>query len=752
MTVHANRSWKILTIALGTLAVALVTVFGSGLGPVEAGLPGPLQVTVTVSASDPGGNPLTYRWRSSDGQIANVNAPTTTWTLADGPGLHFAYVLASNGHGGYTEQRVVVNTDTIGTPIQTYPPVTLQAPPAAIPVGETYRRFTFRPDLLFYAQDDSNTLRVPATGYVKSDLKEQIILRGITPVLSPPVTMNLFCSIAPGGPFDVCGQIVPDIGTPTPPTNLPPNLAVSDTHFRPDFVAAPGTSFFSGQVLLADGAVCGTQSEFFGVEATAVVELRNAANALVGGPFRVNAYGFYDIYTTPSAIPTTLVVRCENAPPVPIAIPAALPGDLGLATIPGSGRPVVTSITAKLPNGTVVGLFQKPSPSSASLPSDNVKESFKFLAYKGLDSRMSGCMYYKAVGAVKSCDRLGNMVGAVRFDDWKRTVQIGAYARPGFTEYAATYINKADLNLTRNHHSISYGPSQTAGYVCNHAGPSVLDPGQAEIDQVIDNAVNGKNLVACVAMDYATSPGVNGGQPFVRFLIFGPSGELLPSVNLDGRAEKFVPGTCVVCHGADHYTARYPETGAGPANIGAHFLPYDVGNFLFSSKPGLREVDQEAAIRALNQNVLNAGPTVAAQELITGWYAGGTFNKDYLPASWQGRGQLAADFYRKVIATSCRGCHVNMPEGFNWDHYPNVNQTVYRSTDLDAFYASIGDCDPANPLFRMHSMPNSAVTFNRFWNTKGTANDLPKLLDDFLASEAGPGRDPVNLTCTPTRP
>jgi len=221
MTVHANRSWKILTIALGTLAVALVTVFGSGLGPVEAGLPGPLQVTVTVSASDPGGNPLTYRWRSSDGQIANVNAPTTTWTLADGPGLHFAYVLASNGHGGYTEQRVVVNTDTIGTPIQTYPPVTLQAPPAAIPVGETYRRFTFRPDLLFYAQDDSNTLRVPATGYVKSDLKEQIILRGITPVLSPPVTMNLFCSIAPGGPFDVCGQIVPDIGTPTPPTNLP---------------------------------------------------------------------------------------------------------------------------------------------------------------------------------------------------------------------------------------------------------------------------------------------------------------------------------------------------------------------------------------------------------------------------------------------------------------------------------------------------------------------------------------------------
>jgi hypothetical protein len=345
------------------------------------------------------------------------------------------------------------------------------------------------------------------------------------------------------------------------------------------------------------------------------------------------------------------------------------------------------------------------------------------------------------------------MGGAVRFEDWKRTVQIGPYAQPGFTEYVATYINKADLNLTRNHHAISYGPTRTAGYVCNHLGPSVLDPGQAEIDQVIDNAVNGKNLVACVAMDYTASPGVNGGQPFVRFLIFGPSGELLPSVNLDGRTEKFVPGTCVVCHGGDHYTARYSETGTGPANIGAHFLPFDVGNFLFSSKPGLREVDQEAAIRALNQTVLNAGPTVAAQELIAGWYANptGTFNKDYLPVSWQGRGQRATDFYQKVIATSCRGCHVNMAEGFNWDHYQNVNDTLYRFTDLSAFEASVGGCDPANPLFRMHSMPNSAVTFNRFWNTLGSTIDLTKIFADFIEEAAGFVPE-MNLACTPTRP
>src|SRR5437016_737683 len=55
--------------------------------------------------------------------------------------------------------------------------------------------------------------------------------------------------------------------------------------------------------------------------------------------------------------------------------------------------------------------------------------------------------------------------------------------------------------------------------------------------------------------------------------------------------------------------------------FGGHFLPYDVGNFEFSSQLGLRESDQEQGIYNLNQNVLNAGPTPAEQALIEGWYA-----------------------------------------------------------------------------------------------------------------------------------
>jgi hypothetical protein len=73
-------------------------------------------VTVAVQATDPGGFALHYQWKSTDGTITNVNAASTTWVLPPGPGIHFAYVLVSDTHGGYTERRVAVNTDTIGTP------------------------------------------------------------------------------------------------------------------------------------------------------------------------------------------------------------------------------------------------------------------------------------------------------------------------------------------------------------------------------------------------------------------------------------------------------------------------------------------------------------------------------------------------------------------------------------------------------------------------------------------------------------
>ncbi len=618
------------------------------------------RVRVTVQATDPNGRPLSYQWRSTDGRISNVNAATTTWRLADGPGLHFAYVLVSNGAGGYTERRVAVNTDTIGTAVRSHQPVSYLAPAAPVPRGEVYRSFMRGesillnnpqgvtealniPDVFVFEKDVNNTARFPATGAVKTTVRGDFTISGKQPIAASD-EVDTYCDVDPMGSFGACGFIQSDSGSAF---DVTPNQAVTDYINRMSYTGDPPN------------------------------------NQLTAA--------------------TRVLLQCEGAAPAYVAI--GFSGDVGTATFAATGQPIVNTMTATL-NGTPVGSLLPPP---TGVPSDVVPNPERFLSYKGIDSRQDACAYYQAIGAAKGCDSSGNLVGPISFNDWMRATKMGKYAPPGApTEFTANYINKADLNLARDHHSISYGPNQTAAYVCNHLGPSVLEPAQAEIDSVVDNLVANKNLVACVAMDYTATPGVNGGKPFVRFLIFGPSGQLLPSVNLDGRREKFVPGTCVVCHGADHYAGHFLAQKS--ADVGGHYLPYDAGNFEFSSKPGLKEADQEEAIYNLNQNVLNVNPTVAEQELIAGWYQSShVLDKNYLPPSWQGQGSAASSFYQNVLARSCRGCHVAMVEGYNWDHFQNINGTFYRSTFIADLTYTIG-CFGGNSLFRSHSMPNSLVT------------------------------------------
>jgi hypothetical protein len=80
-----------------------------------------------------------------------------------------------------------------------------------------------------------------------------------------------------------------------------------------------------------------------------------------------------------------------------------------------------------------------------------------FLSRKGVDTRRSACQYYLAVGAVAGCDLNGNLIGAMNFEDWKRATHMEPYTRGGKREVKATFINRMDLNLAREHHSISYG-------------------------------------------------------------------------------------------------------------------------------------------------------------------------------------------------------------------------------------------------------------------------------------------------------
>lgn len=679
-------------------------------------------VHLSANASSTSSSTLSFQWKTSDGVVLNTNGAQADWLLPPGPGLHFAYALVTDGNGGFTVGRLAVNTDTIGNPLP--PPLPGQsglAPPATTQTVNYWRGWTETdpvhvggPNGSIAVVDLPNVfarMRGVAFGDVtpvsQSDSRGQFLIKGGSPL----ELYDVECS------FDNVNFVRCGGGSPTP---IAASLPLDEGATIPVLsglgsAGLPASNVTWGLLTLGDGVTpCGGTDQFFGFSLVPKATLIDQSGQ-PGGTTMFDNYGLF-LGATPSNTLRQVRFECGSVTAV-----ASAPGggDASLA-LPGTSAPAISSMTGTF-NGAPIGTFLAPPTG----PSDFAPRNDDFLSFKGLDSRLSACAYYKAIGVVTGCNPDGTFTGGATFDQWKRAVGLSPYNRPGATEVQATYVNKVDLNLTRNHHSISYGPSSTAAYVCNSLGPN--NETQPEVDRVVDDSLAGKNLVACVAMDYLVHPAANGGVPFVRFIIFGPDGNLLSSINLDNRGEKFVPGACVACHGGDLYANRFPTDGTGEANIGAHFLPYDTGNFAFSSKPGLTEVDQQKSLHALNTNVLATNPTPATQNLIQNWYSSGTdvLDKNYIPASWlQGR-PVDIDLYKHVIARSCRTCHTAMAPFVNFD-------------DKGAF---MGAPSPIISTFcspglnhRSYRMPNSLVTFNRFWNSRGTSADQVAYVNAWLAS------------------
>jgi mono/diheme cytochrome c family protein len=351
-------------------------------------------------------------------------------------------------------------------------------------------------------------------------------------------------------------------------------------------------------------------------------------------------------------------------------------------------------------------------------------------------------MYYRSLGAAGACDAQGNMEAPISFDDWKRKHQFKPFAGSN-TEVAANYINRWDLNLVRRMVATSTAPDSTAFYVCNHPGPEGST--QTEIDKVLDAGLNDEKRVACVAMEWSTSPGVNGGLPFTKFLTFGPDGSLLPSINLDGRGEKYMPGACVACHGGTQYNGRFPDKGNPSPFLGARFLPFDTGNYMFSSRPSLTEMAQVDALFSLNQLVRATEKTSAAvadtatTRLIDGWYHGGkTLDKAFLPVNWrvdetQVATAGAGKFYREVIGSSCRTCHTALGTRFDWDALGPLPLKGRAESHV---------CGGTAELAVNASMPNALVTHNSLSERVKADQQLAALMRTFLGCDA-PRPDPA---------
>lgn len=723
-----------------SLASALLAVIagcgGGGTGNERDS--GISKTTLRVEASDSERDGLHYQWRVTAGTVQNLDADQTVWTLPDGPGLHFAYVLVSDGKGGYAEQQYAVSTDALETTPPGRAPVALEPPSTFDPEGVATRlrfhtasttafataagdmpqvRHVYLPDMAVRVTDSADPDVVVFAG--TTDLQGEVHL----PKLAPDKSYAVQCASPAGGVLSPCFD------------GLRPSPEARVLEIRPQSDANRNLRLF-GHVALSDGSGCGYQSAFFATQSAATVQLLSADGNALTSAVRINRFGDYFVDAAVAIDgPIKLRIQCEDHVQV-LDVPLPASGYTGqpieLSYVIPNTPPRITKVVANGPEGSVRGSMVVPEIGAHSTAMAGFD---RFLSYKGLDTRRSACQYYRALGFARSCDGADNPVEAISFSDWLRRNGFAPYGTN--EEVTATYINRRDLNLVRRMVATRTGPESFAFHVCNAPGPQTTS--QAEIDEVIDIAIHGERRVACVAMEWSAQPGVNGGKPFTKFLTFGPDGRLLPSVNLDGRGEKFMPGACVACHGGSRHGAKFPEKGDPSPLLGARFLPFDTGNYAFSTRASLTEAAQSDALHRLNQyvalteNGTQTAPT-PTQSLISGWYADGTttLNKQYVPSAWrQSATAGAARFYREVIGTSCRTCHTALGPSFDWD-----------ATELTPARSKTHVCGGSADLALNATMPNALATFDRLQETVHLDPSLAELMKTFLGC-AQPAPDPA---------
>jgi hypothetical protein len=685
-------------------------------------------VQVSVNATDPDNDQLHYRWAATEGTITNVDAPKTTWVVPPGSGLQFAYVVVSDNKGGYTESRAAVLT--YGQPAVTTAATITPSSPIGNP-GFVWGSVFYKP----------------------ASFGRNVYLPGVTVTLSngksaiTDMKGQFFISNVPDGNYSATYTIpgraavtfVSTVTVAATTNNLP--TSPSSPNFFSEGVDLASTLNVAGSVRLADFSYCGIRDEFFTLASASnmftgpisgTAQLLDTANNPLSSSFPINHYGDFLIVRS-AVVPGTQAkvrIRCENSPvtdSATLTLPASGAVKLSSSISITNSRPTIGTMTVLL-NGQDVGRPDLPKPRTLFTSVDGTPARFgdadliaeiidipgddTFFTYKGIDTRKSACAYYRAIGAVEGCDVNGFPTGAqLTLDQWRGQFNLSPFPTgnpanppaPDGQEIRIQYINKSDLNLARDMQAIKLANGDLAYNTCNYPGPQdVTSPlgapkeigaeTQADIDLSLENARRGIGMIACVAMDYTKS------SQITRFYTFGPSGKLLLSLSLDGRREKFMPGTCTTCHGGDAYGGRYPDDESGRPDLKSRWQPFDMANLKvrFGSSQDLAVAN--AAVKALNQRMVGPGyepmTTQRTKDLISNWYAGGRLDQDpnFIPTLSYAP---SLSLYQKVTQPFCQTCH--------------AAQKVNEFIDANKV------CGGSTVLEQNHVMTNSLVPFERFW-------------------------------------
>ena len=306
----------------------------------------------------------------------------------------------------------------------------------------------------------------------------------------------------------------------------------------------------------------------------------------------------------------------------------------------------------------------------------------------------------------------------------------------------AIYFNRGDLGIGREMHcSYNACTAETACYVKNYG----RDDGSAFFSYFDDKTASKQAID--VNKPFATVAMVSRGQMAagaankVFFAVYLHQGRYDSTIDplvvqdnsplaleapLDERRyNTFIPGNCLVCHGA---LGSYSTEGKEVFN--AHFLPFDLQHGIdYYATDSLSRAAQEARFKRLNQIVATTDfyeELPNARALLNGFYGApegstdpndwraSTFQDDWIPNNNWNASDDARQIYRKVVAPYCRTCHSSDPVFHfgNWDDFVNL------AFDIRDFLCVMHD---------QNIMPNAQATSIRFWQSDGRAQFVSRM-------------------------
>lgn len=344
----------------------------------------------------------------------------------------------------------------------------------------------------------------------------------------------------------------------------------------------------------------------------------------------------------------------------------------------------------------------------------------------------------------------------------------GFVPQPALAETTAVYANKVDLGFGREMHCVQDG-SRAACYVSNYDQSPYTGPGQGPDITKAQHAVEGlmgrRPPDATVAMEFSQieDTGLNGTpvtftdpDSVVKFYVFNPDGIPVDVADLDGLGARPVPQLCMACHGGQIPNAsgitstvggvptpvfddRNPATDdRSNVKLGSKFLPFDLQGFEYAApdtdleNPYTKQ-NQQGAFRRLNEIAKAAPPPDVSdpssnliEVLFRSWYptTSSAQVENAIVPTWD-TDERRKNFYRSVVAKSCRTCHIASP-------FPELRfeQPGSSGTGIDGNIGSV-----QLRVCKDHVMPHARRTHDLFWTSVSQPAQLQAYGDSSRLSE-----------------